>query len=72
MGLLFLISKGARFIYVMLAFEIIILGGLIYNMNSMRGSEYIISLTFSVGSSAISLAMVVRLLMSYGNDYVKF
>lgn len=71
-GLLSLFSKGTRFIYTLLSFEIIMVGMLIYNMTVVSAVCYMLMLVVSVVSSVVGLVMIITLLSSYGVDYVKF
>lgn len=71
-GLLSLFSKGTRFIYTLLSFEIIMVGMLMYNMTVVSAVCYMLMLVVSVISSVVGLVMIITLLSSYGVDYVKF
>ena len=71
-GLIMLIMKSNRFIYILLSLEIIIMGILIFNMSLVSELNFIIILVFSVVSSVIGLLIMVMLLRSYGHEYIKF
>lgn len=71
-GLIILIMKSNRFIYILLSLEIIIIGILMFNMSLMSELNFIIILVFSVVSSVIGLLIIVILLSSYGHEYIKF
>lgn len=71
-GLLSLFSKGTRFIYTLLSFEIIMVGMLMYNMTVVSAVCYMLMLVVSVVSSVVGLVIMITLLSSYGVDYVKF
>lgn len=71
-GLIMLIMKSNRFIYILLSLEIIIMGILIFNMSLVIELNFIIILVFSVVSSVMGLLIMVILLSSYGHEYIKF
>ena len=71
-GLIMLIMKSNRFIYILLSLEIIIIGILMFNISLVRELNFIVMLVFSVVSSVIGLLMMVMLLSSYGHEYIKF
>jgi hypothetical protein len=71
-GLIILIMKSNRFIYILLSLEIIIIGILIFNMSLVSELNFIIILVFSVVSRVMGLLMMVILLSSYGHEYIKF
>ena len=71
-GLIILVMKSNRFIYILLSLEIIIIGILIFNMSLVSELNFIIILVFSVVSRVMGLLMMVILLSSYGHEYVKF
>lgn len=71
-GLIMLIMKSNRFIYILLSLEIIIIGILIFNMSLVSELNFIIILVFSVVSSVMGLLIMVMLLSSYGHEYIKF
>jgi hypothetical protein len=71
-GLIILIMKSNRFIYILLSLEIIIIGILMFNMSLVSELNFIIILVFSVVSRVMGLLMMVILLSSYGHEYIKF
>jgi hypothetical protein len=71
-GLITLILKGGRFVYILLSLEMLVMGILIYNITVLTSVCYIIILCISVVSSVVGLVIIVVLLSSYGRDYVKF
>lgn len=71
-GLIILIMKSNRFIYILLSLEIMIIGILIFNISLVSELNFIIILVFSVVSSVIGLLVIVILLSSYGHEYIKF
>ena len=71
-GLIILVMKSNRFIYILLSLEIIIMGILMFNISLVRELNFIIILVFSVVSSVMGLLMMVMLLSSYGHEYIKF
>lgn len=71
-GLIILIIKSNRFIYILLSLEMMIIGILIFNMSLVTELNFIIMLVFSVISSVIGLLIMVMLLNSYGHEYIKF
>lgn len=71
-GLIMLIMKSNRFIYILLSLEIIIMGILMFNMSLVSELNFIIILVFSVVSSVMGLLIMVMLLSSYGHEYIKF
>lgn len=71
-GLIMLIMKSNRFIYILLSLEIIIIGILIFNISLISELNFIIMLVFSVVSSVMGLLIMVMLLRSYGHEYIKF
>jgi len=71
-GLIILIMKRNRFIYILLSLEIIIMGILMFNMSLVSELNFIIILVFSVVSSVMGLLIMVMLLSSYGHEYIKF
>ena len=71
-GLIILVMKSNRFIYILLSLEIIIIGILMFNMSLVSELNFIIILVFSVVSRVMGLLMMVILLSSYGHEYIKF
>ena len=71
-GLIILIMKSNRFIYILLSLEIIMMGILMFNISLVSELNFIIILVFSVVSSVMGLLMMVILLSSYGHEYIKF
>lgn len=71
-GLIILVIKSNRFIYILLSLEIIIMGILMFNISLVSELNFIIILVFSVVSSVMGLLMMVMLLSSYGHEYIKF
>ena len=71
-GLIILVMKSNRFIYILLSLEIIMMGKLMFNISLVRELNFIIILVFSVVSSVMGLLMMVILLSSYGHEYIKF
>jgi len=71
-GLIMLIMKSNRFIYILLSLEMIMIGILIFNMSLVSELNFIIILVFSVVSRVIGLLIIVMLLSSYGHEYIKF
>ena len=71
-GLIILIIKSNRFIYILLSLEMIIMGILIFNISLVSELNFIIMLVFSVVSRVMGLLIIVILLSSYGHEYVKF
>ena len=71
-GLIILVMKSNRFIYILLSLEIIMMGILMFNISLVRELNFIIILVFSVVSSVMGLLMMVILLSSYGHEYIKF
>jgi len=71
-GLIILIMKRNRFIYILLSLEIMIMGILMFNMSLVSELNFIIILVFSVVSSVMGLLIMVMLLSSYGHEYIKF
>ena len=71
-GLIILVMKSNRFIYILLSLEIIMMGILMFNISLVSELNFIIILVFSVVSSVIGLLMMVMLLSSYGHEYIKF
>lgn len=67
-----LIIKMNRFIFVIISLELILIGGILYNISTVREVEFIIVLTFGVFSRVLSLLVIVDVLGSYGNDIVIF
>ena len=71
-GLIILVMKSNRFIYILLSLEIIMMGILMFNISLVSELNFIIILVFSVVSSVMGLLMMVMLLSSYGHEYIKF
>jgi len=72
LGVIRLLIKGGRFIFVLLSLEIILIGVLIYNLPLLREVNYMLLLIFSVTSRVVGLVILTITITSYGHEFVKF
>jgi len=72
LGILRLLVKGGRFIYVLLSLEMVLIGILMYNLPILTEVNYMLLLIFSVSSRVLGLVMLVITITRYGHEYVKF
>jgi len=71
-GLMSLIIKSNRAVYVILGIEIMIMGVFISLIVTVREGLFIIILSFSLFSRVLGLVTLITLISTFGRDYVKY
>lgn len=71
-GVLMLISKSSRLIYIIISFEIMIVGVLMFNFPLWGELNFIVALVFSILSRVVGLLIIVLALNTYGSESVHF
>lgn len=71
-GLFILLLKGNRLIYIIVAFEIILMGILMYNIRLVGEISFLLLLLFSVISSVLGLLIMSLTISTYGRDLVAY
>jgi len=72
MGLLGLLFKGYRFIFIVISLETMMIGRIIYLIGVTSEVLFFLLLRFSLISRVLALLILVNLVTSYGREYVKF
>lgn len=67
-----LLTKNSRFVYIILSFETMMVGMIVYNLSQLSEVNFILLLVLSVCSRVIGLTVLVSLIRTYGHEFVKF
>nr|AJI44489.1 NADH dehydrogenase subunit 4L [Acrobeles complexus] len=67
-GILFVVFKGNRLIYVLIGFEMLLMSAIFAYSSILGGEGFILLLLFSVISSITGVLVLIKVVSFYGHD----